>query len=115
MVTMKDVINATCNTEEEAKLFRAVVRQFGDWKLMFEYPEDYRDAGAGVSGFIYYTDTLAFFKRQSYNILTTLSRFNAECGCQLEKDVCWEAETTFQNWLSWFALENTVQKVIDYK
>lgn len=110
MPTMKTVINAMCNSEESEKLFRSVVRQVGDWESMFNYPEDYRDASAGVNGFIYYADTEKFAKRQLVNILHVLNEFEAEIGEPLTKD-----QDSLLNWYAWFTLENTVQLIMDYK
>lgn len=110
MATMKTVINTMCNSEEEEKMFRAVVKQFGDWDSLFTYPEDCRDASAGVSGFIYYVDTEKFAKRQIVNILHVLNDFEEEIGEPLIKD-----NDNLLNWYAWFALEHTVQLIMDYK
>ena len=110
MTTMKSVIKETCHTEEEERLFKAVVRQFGDWKQMFEYPMDYRDASAGVSGFIYYTDTEKFAKRNIEEIITVLAEFEEELGEPLKKDT-----DNILNWYAWFALEHIVDKIMGYK
>ena len=62
--TMKAVIETTCSTEAEQKLFRAVVRQFGDWEELFDRPEDFRNASYGVNGFICYSETEPFAKKK---------------------------------------------------
>ena len=74
-VTMKKVIEATCQDDETKALFRAVIRQFGDWNTFYEYPNDYRNASASVSGFINYYDTHRFAKRNLLNIITVLHNF----------------------------------------
>lgn len=109
--TMKTVIKNTCNDEFEAKLFRAVIRQFGDWKQFFEYVEDYRDASAGISGFIYHSETEKFAKRQLLNITVALRTFEEEIGGPLTiKD-----DGNRLNWLAWFAVEYIAYKVETYK
>ena len=110
MKVMKEVINATCYSEEEAKLFRAVIRQIGNWANVYKYPEDYRDARAGVSGFIYYGDTKAFAKRQMINIIYCFNEFEQEIGEPLKKD-----QDNLLNWYAWFALEHIIDKVMRYK
>jgi len=107
---MKDVIEATCWDDESKALFRSVVRQVGDWSEIWERPEDYRDAGAGVSGFIYYGDTEPFAKRNMVNILHCLNEFEQEIGEPLRKD-----NDNLLNWYAWFALEHIIDKVMAYK
>ena len=106
----KIVRNETCYSDAEKHLFDAVIKQIGDWDSIYEYPMDYRDASAGVSGFIYYTDTEKFFKDNCIEILEVLAEFEDEIGEPLEKDT-----DNLANWYSWFALEHTIQKIIDYK
>lgn len=109
--TMKQVIETTCQTEEEARLFRAVMRQMSaEWSDIWEYPENYRDAGLGVGGFIYYGETEIFAKRNMPDILAVLWDFEEEIGEPLKKDT-----DNPLNWLAWFALESIIQKVMDYK
>ncbi len=107
---MKTVIAETCFSYNAEMLFRAVIRQFGDWDRMWEYPNDYRDAGAGVSGFIYYSDTEPFAKRNIENILYCLNDFEDEMGEPLKKD-----NDNLLNWYAWFALEHIVDKVMRFK
>lgn len=88
------------------ELTKAVLNQLGvDWEQLCEYPEDYRDASSGVSGFIYYTETVAFAKRHIVKIINALNEFESECGL-LDKPT--DDETQYFNWLSWFALEKVV-------
>ena len=108
---MKDVIDATCYDHEEKQLFRAVMRQMGaTWDEVWEYPMDYRDAGAGVSGFIYHSETMPFAKRNIENILYCLNQFEDEIGEPLKKD-----NDNLLNWYAWFALEHIIDKVVCYK
>lgn len=110
-VTMSKVIEETCYTEEAEKLFRAVMRQIGaSWSEVWEYPSDYRDAGAGVGGFIYYADTEKFAKRQLVNILHCLNEFEQEIGEPLRK-----TQDNLLNWYAWFALEHIIDKIMMYK
>lgn len=109
-MTMKQVIKETCNSEAEEKLFRAVVRQVGDWKGMYQYPMDYRNASGGVSGFISYYDTNKFARRYMVEIMEVLWAFEDEIGEPLQKD-----SDQPLNWLAWFALETIVQKIMDFK
>lgn len=68
MKTLKSFIKAT---NINATLVRAVVRQAGGWETFKETAIDVANHGAnhGVSGFIYYNDTVAFTKRQKANIM----------------------------------------------
>ena len=88
------------------ELTKAVLNQCGvDWADLCAYPEDYRDASSGVSGFIYYTETVAFAKRHLVKIINALNDFEKECGV-LDKPT--DDETQYFNWLAWFALESVV-------
>lgn len=94
-------------------LAKAVLNQMGaDWKELIKYPSDYRDAGAGVNGFIYYSETIPFAKKHLVKIMNALNEFETETGCHLNKPT--DDETQFYNWLSWFALENTIQELMDF-
>ena len=94
------------------ELAKAVLDQMGeDFSQIIEFPYDYRDAGAGVSGFIYYNETLEFAEKNTYQILKSLNEFENECG-QLDKPT--DDETQYFNWLAWFALETTIQDIINY-
>ena len=108
---MKDVIEATCNESAEGELFRAVMRQMGaTWGEVWEYPEDYRDAGAGVSGFIYYSETKPFAKRNLENILLCLNDLEQDLGEPLKKN-----NDHLLNWYAWFSLEHIIDKIMMYK
>lgn len=95
-------------------LAKKVLNQIGEsWNNIIRYPEDYRDASVGVSGFIYYKDTVAFAKRNLALITKALHEFEQEIGTPLKKPT--DDETEYLNWLAWFALENTIDDVIQYK
>lgn len=109
-IIMKRVINETCNSPEEKKLFRAVVRQIGiGWKEVFECVENFQDASAGVSGFITYHDTHKFAARHIENIFEIVEEFEEECGS------CEKPSENLLNWYAWFILEHIVQKIIRFK
>ena len=93
------------------ELAKKVLNQLGaSFADLIECPIDYRDAGAGVSGFIYYSETVPFAKRNLMLIMNALNEFESECGL-LNKPT--DDETAYYNWLAWFALETTVQEVMD--
>ena len=65
-----------------AALFRAVVKQHGDWDA---FKQSYADivrhgAAGGVSGFIYYTETSDFFARNRKAILNLLQTMASDHG-----------------------------------
>jgi len=107
MKTKKDFLENYCNCPELAK--KVFDQMNASWNELKQYPSDYRDAGAGVGGFIYYTDTNKFAKRNIELILETLNDFEDEIGEPLKKD-----NNNLLNWYAWFALEHVVQEVIDY-
>lgn len=93
------------------ELARLVLDQMGmDWEEIIERPEDFRDAGAGVSGFIYYSDTVPFAKDNLVLIMNALNEFESETGCPLKKPT--DDETQFYNWMAWFALESVVDEIM---
>ena len=95
------------------ELTKAVLNQCGvDWADLCAYPEDYRDASSGVSGFIYYTETVEFAKKHLVLIINALNEFESECGV-LNKPT--DDETQYFNWLSWFALESVVDEIVRVK
>jgi hypothetical protein len=108
---MKKVIDETCNSDGEKKLFRAVMRQMSpSWEEVWAYPMDYRDAGAGVGGFIYYSETEPFAKRNLVEILQALNDLEDDLGEPLKKD-----RDNPLNWYAWFALEHIIDKVVRFK
>ena len=58
---------------QHPELSKIVLNQIDDDETVFEYPNDFRDASAGVSGFIYYTDTVKFAKKNIYLILQAVN------------------------------------------
>lgn len=78
-LTQKAVIEAS---NIPPLLVRAVSRQIGGWTELCERAEDIVNYGAdgGVSGFIAYSDTVAFAKRHKGLILEHLTEFCQDCG-----------------------------------
>lgn len=106
--TKKDFLKNYCSCPELAK---KVFRQMGaTWEELFKCPDDYRTASGGISGFIYYSETEPFAKRNIELILMALNAFEDELGEPLKKD-----NDNLLNWYAWFALEHVVQEVMDYK
>jgi hypothetical protein len=96
------------------ELAKKVFKQMGlTWKELIERPEDFRDAGAGVSGFIYYTDTRDFAKKNLLLIVNARNEFEQEMGEPIRTEP-FDDETEYLNWMSWFALENTISDLISY-
>ena len=63
---MKTTLKALCNSSDiPAPLIRAVVRQLGGWESFQESAPDINNHGlsGGFSGFTYYTDTVAFARK----------------------------------------------------
>jgi len=96
------------------ELAKKVLKQIGlPFKEVWEHVEDFRDAGVGVSGFIYYSDTVKFAKKNSYLIMAALLEFENELGEPLNKPV--DGEQQYFNWLAWFALEHVIQDIMYLK
>ncbi|UAB75137.1 hypothetical protein [Mesoflavibacter sp. SCSIO 43206] len=100
-----EVLRETANEELNKKVIKQMGMRF--WEIM-ENLEYYRNAGNGVSGFIYYGETEKFFKKNSILILEAVRNFEEDCGT-LEKT------EPLSNWYSWFALENCIQELMDVK
>jgi len=132
-------MNLSTFTENTANpnLSRAVVKQHGRWTDWQASAEDIAngDADGGVNGFIYYTDTVAFYQANRGNIHAmardmardigeseSLCDFVASFNCvDLEPyevdDAILEGEsnedyTTVANALAWFALEETAREYV---
>lgn len=69
MNTIKELVAAAGNINE--KLVRGVVRQFGGKEAFFENADDVsrHGIGGGYSGFIYYVETVAFFRKYKDEIV----------------------------------------------
>jgi len=126
------------NSHIPAKLIRATVRQLGGWEYFQETANDITNHGAnsGFSGFTYYRDTLAFFRRNRASImemteqmaddlgegmLKMVAGFNCHRGYDFTEDgiaralytgKCDDA-TNIQNAMAWFALEEVSRSYVD--
>lgn len=131
MTTLKQFIEAS---HIPAEIIRAVVRQTGGWDSFKEIAPDVASHGAdaGFSGFIYYADTVAFYRKHrkainsfadsmakglGENVLDMVSNFNC-----LDTNVGEVAECMFNprtknpyihTALSWFALEEVSRSYYD--
>jgi len=104
MMTKQEFLKNS-NTPELAK---AVLEQMGaNWEEVIEYPTDYRDASAGVSGFCYYSETETFAQENIKIILEAVNEFEEEMGEPLKKD-----NDNLLNWYAWFALEHIIDQVM---
>lgn len=126
-----------------AKLIRAVIAQTGGWESFKENAPDVANHGAagGFGGFIYYTDTVRFARKNKALIMELLKAQAHDCGYEsaytmiagfngLKDDaltpdrvaelICRnfkedeEGETTqIYNILAWYALEEVSRAYID--
>lgn len=132
MKTIKQFIKAS---HINAQLIRAVIRQIGGFDNFKQYARDVANHGAdaGFSGFIYYTDTNAFFKRNKSAILECAKNLASDIGedvftmiagfnC-LKTDPVTVSEAihnprtndpeNVRNALAWFALEEVARSYSD--
>ena len=106
-LSKKKFIESSRNPE----LTKAVLNQCGvDWADLTAYPLDYRDASTGVSGFIYYSETVEFAKQHLVLIMNALNEFENEIGVPMKKPT--DDETQFYNWMAWFALETVIDELM---
>lgn len=134
MTTLKSFIK---HSHINPKLIRAVVRQCGGWDSFKEMAVDVANHGAdaGWSGFTYYTDTVAFTKRNKADILEMakemaesigegnmfdlIAGFNClkilpEEAAEAIYNSKSDAKDTVYNALAWFALEEVSRSYVDY-
>ena len=134
MKTIKAFIE---NSNLEAKLIRSVVRQIGGWDEFKDRAQDVANGGAaaGWVGFTYYTDTVAFAKRNKRAIegllkdladsigedfAKTLTSFNCLQGYEGFEILDGyynprsEMRTQVYNALAWFALEEVCRSYCDW-
>jgi Glu-tRNA(Gln) amidotransferase subunit E-like FAD-binding protein len=89
-------------------LAKKVLRQLApSWWEVIERPEDFGNASAGVSGFIYYSETEKFAKKNIELILEMYENYQEETGAIL-KDLS-------LNTLAWFALESVIYEIVKFK
>ena len=115
-------------------LKRAVMRQFGDSESFYESVPDIANHGAsgGVSGFIYYSDTVCFTTRNKNKIMHSLTDLSNDIGESIvsmlshwqclkgmsQRDIMGglynpkaEDKDTVYNALAWYALEEVANCV----
>lgn len=79
----KITLTQFCNASHiDASLIRSTVRQIGGWTEFKERSQDVTSHGAigGFGGFIYYTDTVSFTKRNKKAIVKFCENFASELG-----------------------------------
>lgn len=133
MKTIKEFVE---QSNIDASLIRATVRQVGGWEAFKELAQDVTNHGAagGFVGFTYYTDTVAFSKRSKAAIVDRLSTIADELGenallclagfnCLKDYTVEEVADglynprsdyrTAVYNALAWFVLEEVARSYCD--
>lgn len=124
-------------TNIPATLVRSTIRQAGGWDSFREIAWDVANYGAsgGFRGFIYYTDTVAFAKRNLKHILAYANDMADDCGYSSALDLIHsfnclreltalevsmaihrrgdENQTQVMNALAWFALEEVSRVYCD--
>jgi len=110
----------------------AVINQVGGWYCFTEIAPDVARHGAscGFSGFIYYTETTAFYDKNKAAILESLAAMAADMGTTviemvkgfncLNSDYSYDEiayvvygssnDTSIKNALSWYALETVAME-----
>ena len=78
-ITIKNMIE---NSNMSEKLIRATIAQLGGLESFKENAEDITRHGisGGFHGFIYYTDTVEFFKKNKKDIMSYLKQMASEFG-----------------------------------
>lgn len=112
MKTKKEFLNSYSSNP---KLARLTLNAGGlSWSEINEMKWDAYAANTGaVPGMIYYEDTVKFAKKNQSLIHESLSQFESDCG-KLDVPRFSDDETTYFNWLAWFAWENTMSEVLNY-
>lgn len=87
------------------ELEKAVLAQmcFDSWDDFLETVAYFQSADQGVHGFIYYVETADFYNKHQDLIIESLDHYVRDTGFQFEAKKLLD-----KNWLSWFALENTL-------
>jgi hypothetical protein len=132
-LTLKKFVS---ETHLDESLVRSVVRQVGGWGSFTEMAEDVSNHGAdgGFSGFVYYSDTVPFAKRNLDALLRTCRDMARDFGDGDEYQLIagfnclkmtvgevagaihnpkHEDRTTVLNALAWFALEEVSRSYVD--
>jgi len=131
--TLKNFIE---NSNIDAGLIRAVVRQTGDWQSFQESAPDIANHGidGGFSGWIYYTETCEFYAKNQALIVTLIEQWANEALASVIDYVaginCLGADkpsvgktlygnkrqhdTQVANALAWFAAEEVARSFVDW-
>lgn len=132
--TLKNFIK---NSNIDAKLIRAVTRQFGGWQFISTSAPDVAKYGiaGGFSGWIYYTETCKFYAKNQPLIVELIERQADEYGispidfvagfCCLDADDKQNIGKTLYgnkqqhdkmvaNALAWFAAEEVARSFVDW-
>lgn len=131
--TIKELIS---KSSIPSTLIRSVIRQIGGWESFKESATDVANHGAagGCCGFIYYTETVAFTKRNKKEIDALLADLSDQIGTSFSEFICGfnclkgyfnseildgyynprsENRTEVYNALAWFALEEVCNSYIN--
>ena len=135
---MKKTIKQFCkNSNIDAGLIRAVVRQSGGWQSFQEMAPDITNHGinGGFSGWIYYTETCQFYAKNQGAIVALVERQYIEYGCSpidlVSSFRCLDADdkqnvgktiygnkrqhdTQVANALAWFAAEEVARSFVEW-
>lgn len=110
--TKKEYLEFTEHTE----LAKAVLKQIQDkWTNIIKYTEDFATANAGVSGFIYYNETVDFTTKNYALIDDIIRRFEYETDVKFIKPSYEEGIDIYYNWMAWFALETIIHDIMYWK
>ena len=118
-----------------ASLVRSTVRQCCGWQSFKEMAQDVANhgAGGGFGNFIYYTDTIAFSKRNKKALLEMCKEQAEDCAATVSDFISWwncvdcdaeqvaialytgkgENVTEVYNALAWYALEEVARRYCD--
>lgn len=138
MQTVKTLTQFIASSNIHGALIRAVVKQLGGWQEFKERASDVTNHGAsgGFSGFIYYTDTLAFYAKNRTYIVDLCQSMSDELGEDMLSMIrsfnCLGKDSTsidevgrtlfgtkrthdtqVANALAWFALEEVARSYVD--
>ena len=136
-VTIKDMISGS---NMSVKLIRSTVKQFGGFERFVDQVNDVYNHGitGGFSGFIYYVDTVDFYKRNRKDIISFAISEAAEFGvdvlemlsgfgCMKDLDVSsgeilealifgkGECADQIFNCLSWYIAESVCRLYVDFE
>ena len=126
------------NSHISASLIRAVSRQMGSWEYFTQSAQDIQNHGAsgGFGGFIYYRETVAFYRRNrkailqlaetladdlGEDLLSMVASFNCLKSAELTQNEVAQAlylskgdmVDQIQNAMAWFALEEVARSYCD--